>query len=766
MNCSKRSCICMPSLSRQFFAIGTLLAATLLSPFSLVTAAEEVWSPVTDTSLIVREGSALDFSSMVSPDSAGTQGQLRVSPQGNFEFAGLPGKRQRFWSASVAFSPPNGGFPSHQFADLYARQLRLHGYNMIRLQQVDAMLMVGRQTDFDFDPEQLDRFQYFLSALKSQGVYWVIDILTSGNGAYGGNIPNRWADKYSMKSGVYFDAERQRHWKQLATTLLATKNPYTGLKMAEDPALAGVILVNENGLTFLAYIHRSTYPEGLAPMFGTWLRKRHGSEARLRAAWGKELHADELQSTGAVRLPSSMKERSERMRDFLRFIVDLEASTVDWMTKHVRDLGYAGPLTSLNNVGHLHADYARRTLGWIDMHAYLAEPNAYVSPGSEMPQKSSLERRLPYFRELAAARQIGKPFTVTEYGQPFWNSWRREAGLAIGAYGRLQDWDMICQYGENSIELSMAPSRLARKNTIMPFGLGLDPVARASETLAGLLFQRGDVRPAINRVVVGVDEERVFQAGDSADSMPGDLSAMALVTGLGVNFDTMVAPAAGDKKRVVAMGLEPEGLGRHLVRLEKWMDGDPTGRVSKRVATLRQAGVLNTKNRTNADAGIFHSDTEEILLDVSRRALSVITPLTEALSFDSLPAPRKGRMQVISASGPALVALSSLDGKALPASRRILGILATDAINTGMTFNDAERKKLASLGTLPARILAGNVVVELESTTGAELVLYALKLNGERAETLPVERTASGIRFKLDTIQPHGPTTFFELVAK
>ena len=83
-----------------------------------------------------------------------------------------------------------------------------------------------------------------------------------------------------------------------------------------------------------------------------------------------------------------------------------------------------------------------------------------------------------------------------------------------------------------------------------------------------------------------------------------------------------------------------------------------------------------------------------------------------------------------------------------------------------MTFSDPERKKLATLGTLPAQILAASVVVELATAAGPDLTLYALKLNGERAETLPVERTAKGIKFKLDTNQPHGPTTFFELVTK
>ena len=754
-----------PVLRRFSAAIGWLLGAVLMVWFGQAAAVEDVWVPVTDTSLIVREGSALDFSAMVSAGPAGANGQLRISPQGFFEFKDSPGERQRFWSASVAFSPPNGGFPTHMFADLYAKQLRLHGYNMIRLHQVDAMLMVDRKADFDFDPVQLDRFQYFLAALKAQGIYWVMDILTSGNGAYGGDIPNRWADQHSLKSGIYFDPIRQQHWKQLATKLLTTLNPYTGFKLGEDPALAGVILVNENGLTFLAYLNSGRYPAGLAPEFAKWLRMQYETDPRLRAVWGKSLGDDET-LTGNIHLPQSMKDRDARMRDFLRFVAELEIRTVDWMTKHVRYSGYGGPVTSLNNVAHLHADFSRARLSWIDMHAYLAEPSMYVSPGSEMLQVSSLTRRLSYYRELATVRQMGRPFTVTEYGQPFWNTWRREAGLAIGAYSRLQDWDMICQYGENTIELSMAPSRLARKNTIMPFGIGVDPIARASETLAGLLFQRGDVSTAKNKLVINVGEDRVFHAADSSDSITGDLSAMALLTGFEISFDKMAAArGASESTRPINLAQGAGGLSRHLLRLEKWIPGDPFGHVAKRVEKLRQDGVLSKRNRTDAGAGIFQSDTEEVLLDASNQSLSVITPKTVALSFGAVPIIGAGHMRVVSASVPAMVALSSIDGNTLQLSRRILGILATDAINTGMTFSDPDRKKLVSLGTLPARILAGSVVMELDTTAGPDLTLYALKLNGERAEILPTVRTATGIRFELNSIQPHGPTTFFELVA-
>lgn len=39
----------------------------------------------------------------------------------------------------------------------------------MRIMHIESTLMSGRKLDFDYDPEQLDRFHYFLAALKREG---------------------------------------------------------------------------------------------------------------------------------------------------------------------------------------------------------------------------------------------------------------------------------------------------------------------------------------------------------------------------------------------------------------------------------------------------------------------------------------------------------------------------------------------------------------------------------------------------------------------
>jgi hypothetical protein len=226
------------------------------------------WVPVRETSLVVPKGSALDFSFLGTEAAAGAEGRVIATGSGRLA---VP-----FHCASLAWSPASGSFPDHATADLYAEQLRVHGYNLARFHFVDAILMTNRDRDFDYDPVELDRFRYLMAALKRNGIYWMIDVLTSQNGAIGGVYPDRWEDKHGLKLDVHFDAAARAHWHRLAETLLATQNPYTGIAPLKDPALALVILVNEGGMEFATILEQPRsgrdYPQRLQAPFNAWLK--------------------------------------------------------------------------------------------------------------------------------------------------------------------------------------------------------------------------------------------------------------------------------------------------------------------------------------------------------------------------------------------------------------------------------------------------------------------------------------------------------------
>ena len=319
------------------------LVCLIFSCLPLTSSAADLWLPVKDTSLIIESGSILDFSGLV-PLRKLDDKRVVVSADGHFSVQGKPGP-QRFLMAALGFGVATGSFPDHAFADLYATQLRMHGYNMARLDFVEATLMHNRKADFDFEPEQLDRFYYLLSALKREGIYFVLNGLSSDNAGFG-NVKDRWRDQHHAKLRVYYDSVMQAHWKKLMASMLGSTNPYTGTSTLADPALAGLIMVNEGGLDFVT---RSGVPDELRPLFADWLNKKYGSTPALTKAWNGELWADESLEAKSVRFPKPDAWTSKRMSDTQQFFFELEKTTADWMTHYLRQLGYKGLLTAYDN---------------------------------------------------------------------------------------------------------------------------------------------------------------------------------------------------------------------------------------------------------------------------------------------------------------------------------------------------------------------------------------------------------------------------------
>lgn len=644
------------------------LAAALLCTWLAPAASASEWVPVREVSLEVRAGSPLDFSSLLPNASIDADSRLVAGPDGRLAFAGAPEQPVRMLCASLAWSPASGGFPDHDGAERYARQLAMHGYNIARLHFVDASLMFGRQKDFDFDPETLDRIHYLLAALKRNGIYWIIDGLSSPRGAYGGH-DDRWDANGDLKLRLHLDEDAVAHWSKLQEKFLASVNPYTGTATVRDDALALVILANENGMEFDSVVHerpeKPAYDEALAEPFNRWLSARYGSTEALARAWG-DLGADERVETASVRLPANRYADGPRMRDLQAFFVETERASAARMSEVLRGLGYRGLISTYNNWPTVQTALSRRDLGAVTMNTYHDWVGGY-SPGSALTQVSSLADGANYMRMIAAARWLGKPFIVSEYDHLFWNRYRYEAGLTMPAYAALQGWDVLCRHGHGPIALAYGEP-FPHKKAMLPYAIALDPVARAGETLGALVFRRGDVATSAITIPFAVRGEEDL-GEDMQAREPERLTDLALVG---------------------RIGLLPADRFDGETGITQPRDRD-AGTI---LAALRDEHMLAAENRTDIARGFYESDTGQVLLDRRAGQLRVSTPATEAAAFSSLREPIDlGLMRIGQADGNGLVALSAIDpvGK-LSESRRLLLILATDAQNTGMVFRDSEEK--------------------------------------------------------------------------
>jgi hypothetical protein len=716
------------------------------------------WLPVSDHDLSIQAGSALDFSVLVEAGVAGQHGRLIRSATGHLAYSDNPNIQRRFFCASQ----PHGtghSFPDHETADRYARQVRLHGYNVARFHFVENPLMSRRTQDFDFNPEQVDRFYYFTAALKREGVYWLMDAMGSWNGAYGDVSDDRWVFKHNVKLGVYFDDEAKAHWKKLVEQVLNKENPYTHLSPLQDPALMGVILVNEGGLNHL--VNLSTVDKAdldkVNQAFTQWLVLKYGSMDKALVALA------ESSSNGLVEVPIKEWNTSARVAESQRFYYETQKNTLHWMTNYLRDLGYQGLISSYDNWDNLQDSATRQLLEWVDMHDYQDEPSDWVSTGSTLKQESSFTNHLGYIRNLASSRYWFKPFTVSEYDQPFWDTSRYEAGLAMGVYSSFQDWDLICRHS-SAIELSYGEKgdKVTRQE-IRPFDVGMDPIARADETLAALLFARQDVQPALHKVDIRLTPDYVFNQQAGIGKLPEAISNIALVTGIGLTWQQQAGKV---DKLIQPDESAPTMTNKIIKKFRKW-SGLANNDWTSLLSNLKTTAILPTNNISDSN-GIFQSDTQEITLNSRDEILRVITDKTEAVAFSKTLPPPLANLTIKSASAPALFAASSLDGLALNQSKRLLLIYATDARNTDMIFSDSNSRELKQLGTLPVLIKNSRIAFSLNNSNAPNLHLYALRLNGQRGVELPMTKTADNtvnIELDLNAIK-ETPTTYFELATQ
>lgn len=709
--------------------------AAFLAPFVVVvlplTATAQDWPAVREVGLEIAPDSPLDFSALLPNGTIRPDRHLVVSG-GHFVFSNDPTRPVPLLCASLAWSPASGGFPDHDTADRYARQLARHGYNLARFHFVEASLMAGREADFDFDPETLDRFHYLLAALKRAGISWVMDGLTSPRGGMGG-YDDRWSGMGGLKQQVLLTSEGFVHWQRLQSLILGTVNPYTGLAPIADPALALIVLVNEGGLEFDTIVGEGkgepAYPALVRQRFNAWLREHYADSVALDRAWGG-LAPEESLEAGTIGLPTNRYAPTPRLRDLQLFFLDVERAGTAAMSAYLREMGYRGAISNYNNWPTLQASLSRQGLDVVTMNTYFDWVSSYT-PGTRITQESSVRRGLDYLRAVAGTRWLGRPFLLTEYDHLFWNRYRYEAGLAVPALAALQGWDGLCRHGHGPIILRYGEN-FPHKRQMLPYAIALDPVARAGETLSALLFRRGDVRRARATIALPVASTNALGPNIEARE-PGTVTALMAFSGIGL--------AEAGTVEGSAVPVQREGLSLDAV-----------------LTPLARTGVISQEQIASARQGIYLSDTGEIAVIPERGLMRVTTSRTVAAAFTGLDEPLElGPLTLSDPSGPALVALSSLDGAPLEHSQRILVIFATDAHNSDMRFADAGQRVIEDFGHLPVRIRPASVSLRLIGN--GDWVLSPVGLDGVVHD--PVAAGSGLLEWRLDNVPPSGPTTYF-----
>ncbi len=205
---------------------------------------------------------------------AGEHGFVRRSGEGS-DFVLGDGRPARFWAVNDS-----------AFDKDLARQARFlakRGINMVRFH---CNITPTGNDLMAIDPTDRDRLWKGVAAMKKEGIY------VTYSPYWAGASHTKPALGYLDDGGnqnwglLFFDAKLQAAYKNWMKLVLTEKNPYTGVALAQDPALAILEIQNEDSLLFWTTQGiKGPARKELRRQFATFAAKKYASLENALAAW-------------------------------------------------------------------------------------------------------------------------------------------------------------------------------------------------------------------------------------------------------------------------------------------------------------------------------------------------------------------------------------------------------------------------------------------------------------------------------------------------
>ena len=724
--------------------------------------AENWWRDSVPIKNTIRKGSALDLSGIVRAEKNSTR--IVYSPvTGGYTYEDEPETPIHFFAADsmpsylylyhgrILNKPEKG---TKKEFDLWAQSLKRRGYSSIRMHTLDNVLCHRSKKDMEIDPIALDRIMYSFACLKREGIRLHLSILAYL--IYSRYEKGKQSNRTPQKIGFMFlnDSEWER-FRFGTEKLLNTVNPYTGKRLIDDPLLISLEILNEMDAccdpAFIYNFYKKNKQEEFAPLKG-----------KINTAWQNFLKRKGLPPRPVPNVSNKENDLSEEASLFYEFHTEQLDRAFRRGEKILRDLGWRGAIINNSQSKRIGYGVSRwRCSNTVDVHGYFGHPSQFMRSGSIMYQRSSIEGFAVQFRSINSVRQYGRGFQVGEFNHSFWNRYIHEEGIAFPALAAFQGHQIISFF-----QNPYMPTYLHKE--LDNFNIYANPVMMANGFLGAVLFGRGDVKPARHQGVLNIPSSYRKKENTAAFPINSEQSKIALMTGLSIAFPDE-KPAEGTAySRKPDFILSPANHG--FTNGDEWSSNirdvnDGSFDLAAYTAELKKQGILPADNISDPAKGIFQTDTGEITLYGPEKKMTVITPRTEAISWERNSQEKLGKLAVFPAKGHATIAVSSVDGKDLAESSRIVLIFSTEAINSEMKLSD-DWTKLFATGKRPILVRSGECKAELQAKPGS-WKLYALGLDGERLEELPLENANGKLTISFDTAKlKHGVTPFFELICE
>jgi hypothetical protein len=683
-------------------------------------------------------GAALDLRSL-NEKRAGESGWVRRTPEGDFALGN--GRPVRFWAVNARLP----GNPSLDDYRRLARFLAKRGVNLVRL-ALGPHPKAPNSRITDVDEAEIEHGHKVVAAMRDEGIYVMIvpywGVAVHAQPSWG--LPGH--PSGPMPGLLFWDETLQAGYKAWVRALFTRPNPYTGVPLARDPAVAFFQTQNEDSLLFWTVSSiKGEEARRFGQRFARWLAAKYGSLERARQAWpGAAAPGDDFdrgvaglyhiwemtqdrRGFVAARLADQLQFWAETMRDFNRSIEEFFRKELGCEV-----LINAGNWRTADAIRLLDAERwsytANDAIGsnkyFTGIHVNPAEGHKVgylVSPGDFFTDPSVL--RSPREFALNHKQVAGFPLVISESTWVSPLSHQSEGPFLVAAYSALTGVDAYFWF---------AVGRVGYDPTIEKWQVS-NPAILGGFPAAALLFRKGYVRKGEPVV------REVRSLEDLWQRRPPRICEDAA-------FDPNRDAGSSGRRSDIEGGITP--LAFLAGPVEAVYGGDPS---ETRVADLSK--LIDER------AGTVTSVTGELVWDYGRGLCTLRAPKAAgATGFLSKAGPmRLGAVTLRCANEYATVLAVSLDDRDLTSSSRILVQTTTRCRPYGWkespaVFQDAEKrthqgKRIDDLGSPPWNVEL--LQAELEIANPRIRRATVLDANGMPAGTRQGESKAGAFSLRL-----------------
>jgi hypothetical protein len=336
-------------------------------------------------------------------------------------------QRLRLFGVNTAFG---ANFPEPEDAARIAKRLRRVGINLVRLHHMDSSpdrnpqdarstLTTGPYPTLN--QVSIARLRTFLDALKAEGIYVNLNL-------HVGYEFRPDIDHVPAVPGTDHLPTQSKPLHIFYPRMIDLQAEYAkklidALKLKNDPVLAMVEIDNETSLV------------------DSW--QRNSLDRLVTGEYRDELDRQKK---------AFLKDRPDSTDMTIEFLVDRDRAYLRRLLAVVReatDVFVPVTGTQVGFGGLLNYD-SHQDLDYQDNHFYIDHynfPNRRWD-GRDWRQRNTTSSSTGFatYLNMAATREAGRPFTISEFNQPFPNSYAAEIDPTLAAFAAFQDWDALMHF--------------------------------------------------------------------------------------------------------------------------------------------------------------------------------------------------------------------------------------------------------------------------------------------------------------------------------